>query len=213
MTLAKLLFIKASPLPDDVSRSMVVATAFLEKYKQENPNDEIERIDVYTEDIPFIDGAFLAAGNALREGKAFADLDSEVQAQLTKFEALTKQFMDADKYVIVSPLWNLGIPPMLKAYFDTVVVAGKTFRYTETGPEGLLKGKKALQIHGSGGVYSTGDSDLETHGEPYINTIMNFIGVETLPTVFVEGVDYDPTRKDEILNAAIEDSIRRITML
>ncbi|MBC1905163.1 FMN-dependent NADH-azoreductase [Listeria booriae] len=211
--MAKLLFIKASPLPDDVSRSMVVATAFLEKYQEENPNDVVERIDVYTHDIPMIDGAFMAAGNALREGKAFADLDPEMQQKLTQFDALTQQFIDADKYVIVSPLWNLGIPPMLKAYFDTVVVAGKTFRYTETGPEGLLKGKKALQIHGSGGVYSTGESDLETHGEPYINTILNFIGIETLPSVFVEGVDYDPTRKDEILNAATEESIRRISLL
>ncbi|MBC1490440.1 FMN-dependent NADH-azoreductase [Listeria booriae] len=211
--MAKLLFIKASPLPDDVSRSMVVATAFLEKYQQENPGDVVERIDVYTHDIPMIDGAFMAAGNALREGTAFTDLDPEMQQKLTQFDALTQQFIDADKYVIVSPLWNLGIPPMLKAYFDTVVVAGKTFRYTETGPEGLLKGKKALQIHGSGGVYSTGESDLETHGEPYINTILNFIGIETLPSVFVEGVDYDPTRKDEILNAATEESIRRISLL
>ncbi|MBC2265477.1 FMN-dependent NADH-azoreductase [Listeria booriae] len=211
--MAKLLFIKASPLPDDVSRSMVVATAFLEKYQEENPDDVVERIDVYTHDIPMIDGAFMAAGNALREGKAFTDLDPEMQQKLTQFDALTQQFIDADKYVIVSPLWNLGIPPMLKAYFDTVVVAGKTFRYTETGPEGLLKGKKALQIHGSGGVYSTGESDLETHGEPYINTILNFIGIETLPSVFVEGVDYDPTRKDEILNAATEESLRRISLL
>ncbi|EUJ46971.1 FMN-dependent NADH-azoreductase [Listeria riparia] len=211
--MAKLLFIKASPLPDNVSRSMVVATAFLEKYQQENPDDVVERIDVYTHDIPMIDGAFMAAGNALREGKAFTDLDPEMQQKLTQFDALTQQFIDADKYVIVSPLWNLGIPPMLKAYFDTVVVAGKTFRYTESGPEGLLKGKKALQIHGSGGVYSTGESELETHGEPYINTILNFIGIETLPSVFVEGVDYDPTRKDEILNAATEESIRRISLL
>ncbi|MBC1560777.1 FMN-dependent NADH-azoreductase [Listeria booriae] len=211
--MAKLLFIKASPLPDDVSRSMVVATAFLEKYQEENPDDVVERIDVYTHDIPMIDGAFMAAGNALREGKAFTDLEPEMQQKLTQFDALTQQFIDADKYVIVSPLWNLGIPPMLKAYFDTVVVAGKTFRYTETGPEGLLKGKKALQIHGSGGVYSTGESDLETHGEPYINTILNFIGIETLPSVFVEGVDYDPTRKDEILNAATEESLRRISLL
>ncbi|MBC1306407.1 FMN-dependent NADH-azoreductase [Listeria booriae] len=211
--MAKLLFIKASPLPDDVSRSMVVATAFLEKYQEENPDDVVERIDVYTHDIPMIDGAFMVAGNALREGKAFTDLEPEMQQKLTQFDALTQQFIDADKYVIVSPLWNLGIPPMLKAYFDTVVVAGKTFRYTETGPEGLLKGKKALQIHGSGGVYSTGESDLETHGEPYINTILNFIGIETLPSVFVEGVDYDPTRKDEILNAATEESIRRISLL
>ncbi len=191
---------------------MVVASAFLEKYKQENPNDVVERVDVYEQDIPLIDGAFMAAGNELRGGKAFADLDPAMQDKLTKFDALTQQFMDADRYVIVSPLWNLGIPPMLKAYFDTVVVAGKTFRYTANGPEALLQNKKALQIHGSGGVYSTGESDLETHGEPYINTILNFIGVETLPSVFVEGVDYDPTRKDEILNAAIEESVRRISL-
>ncbi len=63
--------------------------------------------------------------------------------KIARFNELTEQFLAADKIVIANALWNLNIPTKLKAWFDTVNVAGKTFRYTENGPEGLVTGKKS----------------------------------------------------------------------
>ncbi|WP_163654590.1 FMN-dependent NADH-azoreductase [Listeria sp. PSOL-1] len=199
--MAKVLFIKASPLADTASRSTQVANTFVKAYQEKNPADEVITLDLYKMNIPLIDLDLLTAGADLRAGKDFEELEKPLQEKLTEFNALTDQFVDADKYIIASPLWNLGVPPLLKAYIDTIVVAGKTFKYTEKGPIGLLKNKKAIQIHGSGGVYSNMDVNF-SHGEPYLNTVLNFIGVKTEPTIFIEGVDHDPSKKDEIVAAA-----------
>lgn len=65
-------------------------------------------------------------------------------------------FMHADRYVFVTPMWNFSYPSVVKAYLDNLAIAGKTFKYTENGPVGLLEGKKALHIQATGGVYSEG---------------------------------------------------------
>ncbi|MBC1483318.1 FMN-dependent NADH-azoreductase [Listeria immobilis] len=200
--MSKVLFIKASPLPNEVSRSSQVAETFIEEYKAKNPSDTIEELVLYNTEVPLLDLELMTAGRELQAGKAFTDLAPEVQNRLNTYNALTEQFLAADKYIFVFPLWNLGIPPLLKAYVDTFVVAGKSFRYTEHGPEPLLKNKKAILIHGSGGVYSAGQANSYTHGEPYLNTILQFIGIEVAPTIFVEGIDHNPSKEAEIVAAA-----------
>ncbi|WP_239256209.1 NAD(P)H-dependent oxidoreductase [Listeria ilorinensis] len=206
--MSKVLMIKASPLPDEVSRSAQVASVFLESYQLANPNDEVEVLELYQMDIPLIDLEFMQAGQALAAGKSFEELPENLKQKLTTYNALTEQFITADKYIFVYPLWNLSIPPVLKAYIDTFVVAGKTFRYTEHGAEGLLKNKKAIQIHGSGGVYSNLEFNY-SHGEPYVKTILNFVGADVEPTIFVEGIDHDPSREEEIVTAAKREAAER----
>ncbi|WP_099223681.1 NAD(P)H-dependent oxidoreductase [Listeria costaricensis] len=206
--MSKVLMIKASPLPDEVSRSAQVANVFLENYRLENPNDEVEVLELYQMDIPLIDLEFMQAGQALAAGKDLKEIPESTQQKMATYGALTEQFMAADKYIFVYPLWNLSIPPVLKAYIDTFVVAGKTFRYTEHGAEGLLKNKKAIQIHGSGGVYSNLEFNY-SHGEPYVKTILGFIGAEVEPTIFVEGIDHDPSREEEIVAAAKKEAAAR----
>lgn len=200
--LSKVLFIKASPLPNEVSRSSQVAETFMEEYKAKNPSDTVEELVLYNTEVPLLDLELMTAGRELQAGKAFADLAPEIQQRLNAYNALTDQFLAADKYVFVFPLWNLGIPPLLKAYVDTFVIAGKSFRYTEHGPEALLKDKKAILIHGSGGIYSAGQTSSFTHGEPYLRTILQFIGIEVAPTIFVEGIDHNPSKEAEIVAAA-----------
>lgn len=200
--LSKVLFIKASPLPNEVSRSSQVAETFMEEYKAKNPSDTVEELVLYNTEVPLLDLELMTAGRELQAGKAVTDLAPEVQQRLNAYNALTDQFLAADKYVFVFPLWNLGVPPLLKAYVDTFVIAGKSFRYTEHGPEALLKDKKAILIHGSGGIYSAGQTSSFTHGEPYLKTILQFIGIEVAPTIFVEGIDHNPSKEAEIIAAA-----------
>ncbi|WP_271004030.1 FMN-dependent NADH-azoreductase [Listeria seeligeri] len=200
--MSKVLFIKASPLPNEVSRSSQVAETFMEEYKAKNPSDTVEELVLYNTEVPLLDLELMTAGRELQAGKAFTDLAPEVQQRLNAYNTLTDQFLAADKYVFVFPLWNLGIPPLLKAYVDTFVIAGKSFRYTEHGPEALLKDKKAILIHGSGGIYSAGQTSSFTHGEPYLRTILQFIGIEVAPTIFVEGIDHNPSKEAEIVAAA-----------
>ncbi len=116
---------------------------------------------------------------------------------------LCDQFIAADKYVFVTPLWNFSFPPVLKAYIDAVSVAGKTFKYTEQGPVGLLTDKKALHIQARGGIYSEGPAAQMEMGHRYLNIIMKFYGVPSFEGLFVEGHAAMPDKAQEIKEKAI----------
>lgn len=121
-----------------------------------------------------------------------------------RIAAYTDQFLGADKYVFVTPMWNLSLPPMMFAYIDTIVIADKTFRYTEEGPVGLMEGKKAVHIHSRGGVYSAPPMADMDFADRYLRTLLNFLGVKNVVSVICEGHEYAPQHADEILRQALE---------
>lgn len=189
-----LLAIKAHPLTGEASTSMKVFERFLTSYKSTNPGDAIEVIDVFTADIPEIDETLLTAWDLLKAGAEFSTLSTEQAKAVTTFNQLTDQFLAADKVVIANALWNLNIPTRLKAWVDTINVAGKTFKYTETGPVPLTVGKKALHIQSNGGSFNGSDFSSQ-----YIKGILNFVGVEDTEQILIEGIDHHPEQREEIL--------------
>lgn len=195
----KVLFIKGTPLPPGPSRSMEIATAFIEAYKKMNPNDEIIEKDLFTLEIPYIDGDILSGWNKIAKQETLTSIEASKTA---KFAAFTAEFFTADKLIIQSSMWNLSIPAQLKGYLDTLMVAGTTFKYTEKGPIGLMNEKKAIHIHGSGGVYSN-TTGIE-HSDSFVTGILKFLGIHVEPTIWVEGIDSDPSRKNEIMTAMTE---------
>jgi len=142
--MAQVLYITAHPHDESQSYSMAVGKAFIDSYKEKNPNDEVVHVDLYSENIPHIDADVFSGWGKLRSGQAFDELSSEEKAKVSRLNELSDQFIAADKYVFVTPLWNFSFPPVMKAYLDSVAVAGKTFKYTEQGPVGLLPGKKSF---------------------------------------------------------------------
>lgn len=202
--MSKVLYITANPKVVSQSFGLQVGEEFLNEYKKHNPSDEIVHLDVYNMEIPFIDYDMFDAWGKLAQGIAFNELSEVQQKNLTRFNELTEQFIEADKYVFVTPLWNFSIPPMLKAYFDNVLVAGKTFKYTENGPVGLLKGKKALHIQARGGIYSEGPALEVELGDRYVKTALGFIGVVDVETLAVEGMNFTPDKAEDIRITAIE---------
>jgi len=91
--------------------------------------------------------------------------------------------------VIASPMYNFSISSNLKAWIDHIVRAGRTFRYTEEGrPEGLLKNKKVVVVTGRGGVYSQGPLAAFDFQEPYLRTILGFVGLTNISFIHVEGL-------------------------
>lgn len=97
-----------------------------------------------------------------------------------------------DLLVIACPMWNFGIPSSLKAWIDYVVSAGKTFNCTGAGVEWLAKGKKAILVLASGGVFSKGPWKSWDSVEPYLRQILGFIGIEDVQTVRAEGMNIPP---------------------
>src|SRR3954469_1590347 len=203
MKMAKILYITAHPHDETQSYSMAVGKAFIDEYKQVNQNDEVVYIDLYKENIPHIDADVFSGWGKLRSGQGFEQLSAEEKAKVGRLNELSDQFISADKYVFVTPLWNFSFPPIMKAYLDSVAVAGKTFKYTENGPIGLLPDKKALHIQARGGFYSEGPAAQLEMGHRYIAVMMSFFGIPSLEGLFVEGHNAMPDKAQEIKENAI----------
>ena len=107
-------------------------------------------------------------------------------------DKLIDELMLSDLLVIASPMWNFGIPSSLKAWIDHVVRAGKTFNYAGATVEGLAKGKKAILVLASGGVFSEGPWKSWDTVEPYLRQILGFIGIDDIQTVRAEGMNIPP---------------------
>lgn len=196
--MAKVLYITAHPFNEEQSVSMAAGKAFIDTYKEVNGNDEIIHIDLFKENIPQIDADVLSGWGSLQQGTEFSALSAAQQEKIGRMAELVDQFVAADKFVFVSPLWNFSFPPVMKAYLDAVSVAGKTFQYTQEGPVGLLTDKKTLHIQARGGYYSEGPAAGMEMGHRYLTTIMNFFGVPSTEGLFVEGHNANPEKAQEI---------------
>ena len=124
-------------------------------------------------------------------------------------EALVSQFLASDVVVIGAPLYNFTIPTQLKSWIDRVLQAGRTFRYTANGPEGLAGNKKIIVVETRGGLYSTTDAGrAKEHQETYLQTIFGFIGINDVQFVLAEGLAMGPDAQAAALTAAKADITR-----
>lgn len=123
--------------------------------------------------------------------------------------AVLDEFLAADVIVIGAPMYNFGVASQLKAWFDHILVAGKTFRYGEGGVEGLAGDKRVIVALSRGGIYSDGGPIAAAeHAEMHLRTMLGFIGVTDLQFVVVEGVAFGPDQREAALNAALAQAGR-----
>ncbi|VEI12968.1 FMN-dependent NADH-azoreductase [Trueperella bialowiezensis] len=183
---------------------MQMTDAFVAAFKEAHPEAQVQELRLYEVAIPEIDLDLLTGWSALGSGEHFAHLTNAQQNKITLFNTYTQQFLDADVVVIANPLWNLSIPTRLKAWVDTVVVSGTTFRYNEQGEaEGLARGKRVIHLQASGGHFNAQDPACR-----YIKGVFSFIGCE-VDQIVAEGMDHEPDRADDIM-AGVFDKIREL---
>lgn len=122
--------------------------------------------------------------------------------------SIVDQFLDADTVVIGAPMYNWSLPTQLKAWLDRILVAGKTFRYTENGPEGLAKGKRVIVALARGGFYGEGtpSAPLE-HLETYLRGVFNVIGIEP-EFVAADGLAVSPEQREQSLAQALGEPLQ-----
>jgi FMN-dependent NADH-azoreductase len=210
MVMSKLLYITVNPKNDSkLSKGMQIGEVFLETFKKENPEVRIVPMHLYDMEIPEIDMDLLYARAKLSFMKyTFEQLTKLEQAKITKMHALADQFIDADYYVFVTPLWNLGSPAILKSFLDNLFIVGKTFINTESGPKGLLTGRKAIHIQTRGGIYSTGPLVDFEFGDRFLTTALGFLGLEVMDSIIAEGTDHFPKMVPEIMANAKERAVQ-----
>jgi len=123
----------------------------------------------------------------------------EQAARVALNDALIDEVQAADVIVLGVPMYNFSIPVQLKNWIDAIARVGVTFRYTEKGPEGLLKGKKAYVVQASGGIHRNSPTDSIT---PYLKTVLGFIGITDVEFVYAEGLSMGPNAEKNGLAAA-----------
>ena len=128
---------------------------------------------------------------------------NEAQAAAQELsDTLIAELKAADTIVIGAPMYNFGIPSTLKAWFDYVLRAGITFRYTEAGPVGLLEGKRAIVIESRGGYYSEGATKVLDSQEPHLKTLLGFVGIKDTTFIRVEKLAFGPEARQQAFEGA-----------
>lgn len=191
--MTKLLYLKTSLFSDE-GQSSALAERFVARWRAEHPRGAVTVRDLGSEPVPHLSAerftAFITppAERSLRQ-----------QAEVACSDALIADLQEADVVVLGLPMYNFGIPSALKAYFDHVARAGVTFRYTATGPQGLLAGKRVRVFAARGGSYLGTDKDTQT---AYVRNFFGFLGMADIEFVYAEGLALGDDHKAAALDFA-----------
>ena len=194
--MSKLLVVECSPR-GATSISRKLSHAIVEKLKQKTPGLEVKVRDLSLQPTPHLEESHLAAFYAPPEKHTSKDKEA-----ISHSNASIAEIMAADTIVIAVPMYNFSIPSNLKAWIDHLARAGHTFRYTATGPEGLVKNKKVFLAIATGGVYSEGPMKQFDFTENYMRAVLGFMGMTDVTAVRAEGIAI-PVVQDTALEKAI----------
>jgi FMN-dependent NADH-azoreductase len=185
-----------------VSRNLVAeAVAQLQAAR---PGVEVTWRDLDTQPLPHLTSGNLA-------GVRGTPGTQEEQAARVRSNELIAELRAADTVVIGAPMYNFSIPTVLRAWFDHVLRAGETFRYSEAGPEGLLKGKQVIVVESRGGLYSEGPAQALDFQEPYLRHLLGFIGLTDVSFVRAEKIGYGPQAREAAIAGAVAELARLST--
>ena len=181
-------------------QSIALANRFIEQASARNDVNVTQR-DVVKTSLPHLDISELGAWQV-----AAAERTAEQQALAARSDELLAELRANDVLVIAVPMYNLGIPSQLKAWFDRVLRAGETFRYTENGPQGLVEGKRAIILAARGGQYAGTEFDSQT---PHLKAMLGLMGIKEVDVVYAEGLNLGEQQRE----AAIKEAFQAIDQL
>ncbi len=181
-------------LYSEEGQSSRLARTFVQAWKLRHPEDNVIVRDLANDPIPHLTAARFGAFNTPAEKRT-----PEQQAFVAESDALIEELKRADVLVLGLPMYNFGIPSTLKAWFDHIARAGVTFRYTATGPEGLLPGKKAFVLAARGGYYQGTARDSQSG---HVKTFFGLLGINDVEFIYAEGLSISPDQQRLALNDA-----------
>ena len=173
-----------SSINGEQSASRAISGSIVDQLRASNPQVQVVVRDLVTEPLPHL------------TLDAFAD------------SSVLNEFLASDTIVIGAPMYNFTLPTQLKAWLDRILIAGKTFRYTESGPEGLVKGKRVIVAIARGGFYDQGSpARALEHLETYLRGVFNFIGIEP-EFVAADGLAIGPEQRETSIRQALGETVR-----
>ena len=223
----KILQINASARSEG-GNSTRLANSITAHLKSHHPEAEVEVRDLARNPLPFLDEAGVTAlftppgqptpepiartaldqafpqrgGVAAQKKPLFTPADQRTPEQIARIaqdEAMIARVQAANVLVLGVPMYNFGVSVQLKSFIDSIARAGITFRYTESGPEGLLKGKRVYVACARGGVYRDTPADSQT---PYLRQVLGFLGMTDVEFIYAEGMNLGPESAEKSFAAA-----------
>ena len=198
----KVLHVIATPRAQN-SNTLQVSDAFLSSLSAGRDDVTVDVIDLFRVSLPPLVGDNIEAKYTLMSGRS---LDPRLQESWQRIEELIAQFLAADAYVFSTPMWNFGIPYVLKHYIDCLVQPGYAFGFNELGiPIPLVHGKSMVCVTARGSDYSAG-SPMQPYDyqQPYLRAIFGFIGITD-----VTFIDFQPTDMHALRDAALAAAVSR----
>ncbi len=192
----KLLHIDSSIL-GQASVSREISAAIVKTLSDQHPGLTVVSHDLAAQPIAHLSGAYLAGQSA------DVKHDQALQEDLALGGKALAEFLDADIVVIGAPMYNFAVPSQLKAWVDRILVAGKTFRYTAAGAEGLVHGKRVIVAISRGGQYEGTPAQALDHQETWLRAVFGFIGLKDIEVIRAEGIAYGPEQREASLKAAL----------
>ena len=194
----RLLHIIATPREEE-SRTLQVSEAFLESFQDSHRDWVIDELDLSKEELPSLSMKSVSGKYVLLSGKDLYGTMKETWGEIIQH---IDRFKTADRFLVSSPMWNFGIPYMLKHYIDLVVQPKYLFHYREDGSvEGLVKDKKMVVITSRGGNYEGKNKGLD-HEESYLRTIFNFVGIQDIEFINAQPMDMGAEVREQKLAEA-----------
>ncbi|MBT8764955.1 FMN-dependent NADH-azoreductase [Metapseudomonas boanensis] len=192
----KLLHLDSSIL-GDASASRQLSRSVVEAWQAAEPATQVTYRDLASDALSHLSALSLVAGGTPAE---LRDAAQKYEAELG--ETTLKEFLAADAIVIGAPMYNFAVPTQLKAWIDRIAVAGKTFTYTEAGPQGLAGGKKVVIVSTAGGVHN-GQPSGSAH-EDYLRFVLGFLGITDIEIIRAQGLAYGEEPRANAISAAQE---------
>ena len=200
-----ILLIQSSPRGLE-SYSQKVARSIVGDLEERHPGAKVVVRDLAQNPPPHVGEAFVGGISTGPEQRT-----PEQTEALVLSDVLIDELLAADIIVLAVPMHNFGPPSTLKAWIDHVVRVGRTVSYSQKGPEGMLKGRRAILVLARGGVYSDGPAKALDFQEPYLRAILGFIGLTDIEVVRVEGVAVSAVGPEKAVAAAMARSTQILT--
>lgn len=200
----KLLYIKCNSKPDELSSSKIVASSFIERFLNKNPDFEVEEVDLYKEHIPQLKYEYFSGRSALVSNQALKQLDDSDQREIKRINDLCEQFINSRVYVIAAPMWSLGYPAPLKEYFDCVIQDKKTITFENKKPKGLLNDldRSMIYVQSSGGKIPSYSKPILNKGLNHIKSLSKAIGIKKFSELLVDGTGTTKEEQENSINKA-----------
>ncbi|URM39606.1 NAD(P)H-dependent oxidoreductase [Acinetobacter sp. AS23] len=186
--MAKILVLKSSIMGEGSQTNRLI-DVMLEHRKGQGLQDDITIRNLAEMNLPILD---LEIFQALRGAE---NNNQDIKQIVALSDELIAELKSADLLIIGAPMYNLNVPTQLKNWFDLVARARQTFRYTETYPQGLVEGVKAVIVSSRGGIHVGQETEAVT---PYLKAVLGLMGIHGVEFIYAEGLDMQAYRSNAL---------------